>query len=112
MAFVYAVAFWVAFRQNKALLGMTATPARNVLNEAQQRGTLSERRRGEINKPGRYELSLQEQAYLRGVVSIPNSFLHREAIDSNKLSAHLREVLWDTASLGSTTPVVALAGQR
>lgn len=100
MAFVYAVAFWIAYRQNKALIGDDGiTPAANVLNEAQQRGTMKRQRRLEWkNKQSgtARNLSLQEQAYLRGIVS--NTKFGRqigEAIDRNKMLVHLREVLWD-----------------
>jgi hypothetical protein len=100
MAFVYAVAFWVALRQNKALIGDDGiTPARNILNQAQERGRMKQERRLEWRDKTygtARNLPLQEEAYLRGVVS--NTKLCRwigERVDTNTRLLHLREVMWD-----------------
>ncbi|KAG7337893.1 hypothetical protein IV203_017770 [Nitzschia inconspicua] len=48
MAFVYMVAFWIAFQQNKGLIGDTGiAPARAVLDAAQNRGVQNRKRREE-----------------------------------------------------------------
>lgn len=84
LAFVYGVAFMVAFRQNKALIGDNGiTPARRVLDNAQARGQAKRRSREEwIEK------------YCRKKTKNPIRALGNR-INRFEWYKNLREVLWD-----------------
>lgn len=94
MAFVHMVAFWIAFKQNKALIGDSGiTPARDILDAAEQRGRQTKLRR----------LDWRKQNYTEPSIHI-FSLRQRERklwrwigkhVDKNPRLLRAREVLWD-----------------
>ena len=101
LGFVYCVAFWVAFRQNKALIGDDGiTPARWILEEARDRAQKKRERReqwlegmiqDQINQ--RKRQTRQQQMSRRKKIL----FNIRLWIRRNKRYQRIREVLWDRA---------------
>jgi hypothetical protein len=115
MAFIYGVAFLVALRQNKALIGDRGiTPARNILYRAEERG----RQKRESRLAWREQMALIRQRRKerenrrfndddvdglpllripRETESIVKRFFSwiGEAMDRNPRLVHWREVLWD-----------------
>jgi hypothetical protein len=102
MAFVSAVAFTVAWRQNKALVGDRGiAPAKILLDKAQERGKMKRQRRLDC----REQTSSTTRATITDVTVA--SRLRRifqwkklprrigEAIDENPLLVNCRERLWD-----------------
>lgn len=103
LAFVHAVAFLVALRQNKALIGDNGiTPARRILNQAESRGRQNAERRmqwrqtsvsqGETmlppsEKKGRFiVLFAKARSMLRTVA---------QQLDTNPKFVKIRETWWD-----------------
>ena len=106
LAVIYFTAFWIAWKQNKALVGDGGiTPARHVLNQAHDRGAGKRQRRLEWRKQHAAKdtdtvttrnVALQEQDYLRGVVTNTKVFQWLGArMDANHFLVRIREVLWD-----------------
>lgn len=100
MAFVYGVAFLVALRQNKALIGDNGiTPARYILDQAEARGEMKQERRGEWRRKHQSaanNVALKEQDYLSGVVSNTKVVRWMGArVDANKYLLRLRKIFWD-----------------
>jgi lipase maturation factor 1 len=90
LAFVYGVAFTVAYRQNKALLGDTGlTPARYVLDQAEKRG--------KVKRKLREEWATSIATMPEEGVSTFKRLKHRIAIMlvQNRYASRLREILWD-----------------
>lgn len=89
MAFVHMVAFVIAFKQNKALIGDDGiTPARNVLDAAEQRGRQKKLRRLEWRKQNYTEPSIQQtDEKLRRWIG--------KCVDKNPRLLRAREVFWD-----------------
>jgi lipase maturation factor 1 len=116
LAFVYGVAFWIALRQNKALIGDRGIqPARLVLDRAQARGQETRQRRLrwrlEQRRQSRPEetcvdrtlqsLSIMLKSYRRNLSHWIGSF-----IDENKHLSRLRQV-WDCQD-ASGRPITTL----
>ena len=95
-AFVHGVAFLVALHQNKALIGDTGiTPARHILNNAEERGRIKRERRLAWRKDS---VSKGKPAGTEHAGLFPRFRpIHRlgEIIDSNAKLVKLREILWD-----------------
>jgi hypothetical protein len=94
MAFVHLVAFWIAYKQNKALIGDNGiTPAREVLDAAEQRGRQKTQRR----------LEWREQNYTEPSIPLLSVRRRKEKllrwigyfVDRNPRLLRVREVLWD-----------------
>ena len=104
LGFVYLVAFGVAWRQNRALIGdQGITPARHILDEAQARG------RDRMER--RQEWRAQQQSSNNNSRRLPLGLRLRRtvgaAIDRNPRLRRLREVLWDRSDR-SGRPVTTL----
>lgn len=99
MAFVYFVAFLVAYHQNKPLIGDNGiTPARYALNEAQERGRIKQQRRlawrNANESSEKFAVPLREGMW--GYLSQTKAVRRLgKMIDDNPRLLHLREVLWD-----------------
>ena len=102
LGFVYFVAFLVAFRQNKALIGDNGiTPAKWVLEEAKDRASLKRQRREawledimeQVNQNKRNSTQ-QRQSSRRRKSLVAEIWLR---IRRNKQYQRIREVLWDRA---------------
>lgn len=115
-AFVYGIAFLVALRQNKALIGDRGiTPARRILEQAEAAGTFKRRRRLQWRNNGgdatREEKSLTTTSGWRRLVpKLQRPRFGRmlgRAIDGNEKLVHLREILWDR-SVVEDRPVTTL----
>ena len=99
MAFVHMVAFLIAFKQNKALIGDDGiTPARNVLDAAEQRGRQKKMRRLEWRKQNysepssrKFSLRQKEQQQIRRWIG--------NCVDKNPRLLRAREILWDRSDL-------------
>lgn len=107
---VYAVAFTIAKNQNKALIGDNGiTPARNVLDAAQQRGELKRKSREQWLKSSLSEgLVATEGRNL--LFRLQNAIIVRKiglSINRNSMYQHWRERLWDRQD-GMGQPVTAL----
>lgn len=94
MAFVHSIAFLIALKQNKALIGDNGiTPARDILNDAEERGRQKKQRRLEWRKQNYTEPSI-------GLFSIRQREKHffrwiGKHVDNNPWLLRAREVLWD-----------------
>jgi len=125
VAFVHAVAFWVAYRQNVPLIGDGGvTPARRALDAAEQRGRIKRERRLEWRREQQQQQEEQQQEQqqeqqgqqqrqseyappsssentVRGVLSLVVRATDRwkravaKQIDAFPRLVRLREVLWD-----------------
>jgi hypothetical protein len=99
LAFVYGVAFLVAYRQNKALIGdQGITPARGVLKEAQERGQITrEQRKAWMNAA--YSRRVPAAGNKRSIWNIlVNNRLFRRtgrALNGNHFLERFREVIFD-----------------
>ena len=95
LSFVYAVAFLVAWRQNKALIGDHGiTPARNVLDTAQARGRLKREYRQQQWKRMRSSSTTDGKRGVFGPVVKRWKGLGL-AIQQRPWFQHWRERLWD-----------------
>jgi Lipase maturation factor len=118
LAFVYAISFLVALRQNKALVGdFGITPAKRILDEAQVRGEFKRQRRWQWRKDGRDRITRS------GMKMHPwwRKFYHLVApihyirpwhwmsrwIDANPILIRIREIWWDRSD-SSDRPVTTL----
>ena len=102
LAFVYGVAFLVAFRQNKALIGDNGlTPARYVLRDAKERGRLTRQRRVEWFTSQRPNFqSLNKNGTL---FSLRRKIL--DNLQNSTVCQNIREVVWDRSDkLGRPLP--------
>lgn len=110
LAFVYGVAFMVAYRQNKALIGDSGiTPARKILDQAEARGKEKRKQReawtnssavmGKSNNPIRNLTAIQIIA---------------RALNRNKRLQTMRELLWDRSDSADRplTTILWLAKDR
>ena len=114
MAFVHFVAFLVAYKQNKALIGDDGiTPAKNVLDRAEERGKQKRKTREEWRKS---PASKKTTKYTQTMALISN--VTQFVIDENPKLARLqnvtkqyaediREKLWDRSD-GLNRPVTTL----
>jgi Lipase maturation factor len=118
MAWVYGVAFLVALRQNKALIGDDGiTPARRVLEQAQAYGTFKRQQRLQWRKDGRDSPSTNTRrtGWRRFVPKRPRvRRMIGRALDSNPWTLQLREVLWDRSDRADrpVTTLLWLAADR
>lgn len=118
LAFVHWVAFFVALRQNKALLGDEGlTPARHVLEQATARGTLRRTRRLVWRKEMKQRENEERQAG-RILRKLPLQTRIQQAVcrrlDQNASFVRIREVLWDRSDHNGrpTTTLLWLAKDR
>jgi len=107
LAFVYTVAFLVAFRQNKALIGDNGiTPARDVLNQVEERASEKRKQReerwGEQNNQGKTREPLPPSSHSddSGVIGAVLKTTKMSRIIGDKLNSsntfqNIREILWD-----------------
>lgn len=94
MAFVHLVAFLIAYKQNKALIGDNGiTRARDILDAAEQRGQQKKQRRLDWRKLNHTDPSIpffsirqREQKLLRWI---------GRYVDKHPRLLHAREILWD-----------------
>ena len=102
MALVHAVAFWIALRQNKALIGDDGiTPARAVLDKAQARGNQARDRRGD-------DSSSRQGTHLRQVIQASKQQNSNPTFAKLQTTIRkLREVLWDRCD-AMGRPVISL----
>jgi len=111
LAFVSGVAFLVGLKQNKALIGDNGiTPARYVLNEAQERGRIKrERRLAWRNETSTYsKRETTQQSGVWGILSNTKiAYRIGAMIDRNTRFLRLRELLWDRSD-GMDRPVTSL----
>lgn len=107
MAFVHFIAYLIAWKQNKALIGDHGiTPARTILDAAERRGKEKMQRRLEWRKKNNYTepsiplLSIQqrEKQILRWM---------GKQIDSNRRFLRIRELVWDRSD-SSDRPLITL----
>lgn len=115
LALVHAVAFLVALRQNRGLIGDRGIcPARNVLNDAQERGRVKKERRllwrsqglDRRNIYGDDHRSWYRRNVLGRVVLNVKRGLGR-AVDGNPRWLKAREVLWDRSD-GMDRPITTV----
>jgi hypothetical protein len=115
LAFVYAVAFLIAYEQNKALVGdLGITPARHVLKDAEERGKLKLQARLEwLGKPyaGKTK-TINNPFEVIGNTKVTQSI--GMALNRNSRFQYWRERLWDRAdSMGRpVTSLLWLANDR
>lgn len=103
LAFVYGVAFLVALRQNKALIGDSGiVPARLALDRAEERGRLSRERRLEWRRRMAATGFDGESAKWSGVQRYIGAF-----IDRHPHLIRLREIFWDRTD-GMERPVTSV----
>jgi lipase maturation factor 1 len=115
LALVHAVAFLVALRQNRGLIGDRGIcPARNVLNDAQERGRIKKERRLLWRSQGLDQGNIYgdddrswylSNALRRMVLNVKRSL--GQAVDSNPRWLKAREVLWDRSD-GMDRPVTSI----
>ena len=105
LAFVYFVAFLVAFRQNKALIGDNGiTPARYELEETRDRATQRQARRATwlnetFDENGQTKSTSSRKSETNGQFVAARSLLDKFVfiIRKNPIYQRAREVLWDRA---------------
>ena len=120
LAFVHLIAFWIAFRQNKALIGDSGiTPARKVLDQAQARGQAKRQRRLAWRKE--MQALQQNKAHRGNKRKILKLFSYKSIqqsiggfMDKYPALIKLREVLWDRSDRNGrpTTTLLWLAKDR
>ncbi len=118
LAFVYMVAFLVAYKQNKALIGDNGiTPAKYTLDHIEQRATEKRQRREEWwkkQKEGgktRMPIPVPPSEYSGNLMTIwKNTKIARivgDELNSSQRFQGIREVLWDRSDrLGRLYPTV------
>lgn len=99
LAFVYGVAFLVAYRQNKALIGDRGiTPARSVLQEAQKRGQITRKQRRDwLDAAYNKRLPINENPNSIWDILSNTKLIRRAglALNRNDLVDRFREVILD-----------------
>ena len=100
LAFVYGVAFLVALHQNKALLGDNGiTPARRILNAAEQRGKDKRMARAKwIQQRKKYKIIGDPDQTNRTLHWVRNTRPYRhleDTVETSKVFQDAKELLWD-----------------
>lgn len=104
LAFIYGIAFTVAYKQNKALIGDNGiTPAREVLKQAENRGEMKRKSRTEWLADGGLEDGKFQNPIVKSVASNP---LAQKVIADGRVQ-RMCERLWDRSD-SAGRPVTTL----